>query len=257
MRKVLADVQALNFTAGLVVFDTRRQIYVDDIKIESGKEEPEPLRTSMDHFTYFIPCHQRFKDQLQIPTNLEALTENTPQSVKDIILRFILDDHMEIMDDFRNALDFIDEHLSDDKVLRECLQTWRVLLGQWKRNLSNDISSMAYAAETLLHEHGVGDRNRLAIDDEPKPLRRTNSVLHPPTQRDVDKVAEGVENLARRAESTFHLMTSTMAIVESREAIAQAATISKLTTLAFVFIPLTYTASVFGMNIVVSTGNPS
>ena len=162
---------------------------------------------------------------------------------------------MEIMSDFRDALDFIDEHLSDDSVLRKCLQTWRVLLGQWKRNLSNDISSMAYAAQHLLHGHGVGDRERIAIDDEPKPLRRTNSVLHPPSQGDFDNVAEGVENLARRAESTFHLMTSTMAIVESREAIAQAATISKLTTLAFVFIPLTYTASVFGMNIVVSTGN--
>ena len=253
--KVLADIQALNVTVGLVVFDTRRQIYVDDIKIESGKKEPEPSRTSMEHFTYFIPCYQRFKEQLQIATNLTALKENPTQSVKDIILRFILDDHMEIMSDFRNALDFIDEHLSDDQVLRECLQTWRVLLGQWKRNLSNDISSMAYAAQTLLNEHGGGDRNRFA-KDEPKPLRRTNSVLHPPTERDVDNVAKGVENLATRAESTFHIMTSTMGIVESREAIAQAATISKLTTLAFVFIPLTYTASVFGMNIVVSTGNP-
>ena len=163
---------------------------------------------------------------------------------------------MEIMSDFRNALDFIEEHLSDDHVLRECLQTWRVLLGQWKRNLSNDISSMAYAAQTLLYEPGVGGRDRTAIGDEPKPLRRTNSVLHPPSQGDFDNVTKGVENLAKRAESTFQLMTSTMAIVESREAIAQAAIISNLTNLAFVFIPLTLTASIFGMNIVVSTKIP-
>ena len=45
---------------------------------------------------------------------------------------------------------------------------------------------------------------------------------------------------------------STMAIVESQKAIAQAETITKLTNLAFFFILLTLTASIVGMKMTVS-----
>jgi len=43
-----------------------------------------------------------------------------------------------------------------------------------------------------------------------------------------------------------------MSIVESKRAILQTETVSKLTQLAFFFIPLTLVATVFGMNINVS-----
>ena len=236
------------------MFDACRRVYIDEIKIKGG--EVTTSRVSRECFSYFRSCLQRFKDQLQDSTKLRELKEDTTQCLKQIILRFILDDHMEIMSDFREALDFIDQHLSNDRVLRECLQTWRVLLGQWKRNLSNDLMSLAYAAQSLLPKLGIGEDDRIVGDDALKPFRRTDSIP-PPSQVDFDNVTKGVESLSKRAESTFQAMTSTMAIVESREAIAQAATISKLTNLAFVFIPLTFTASLFGMNIVVSTGTNS
>jgi hypothetical protein len=40
-----------------------------------------------------------------------------------------------------------------------------------------------------------------------------------------------------------------MSIIESKNAIAQAESISKLTELAFIFIPLSFTSSLFGMQI--------
>lgn len=63
------------------------------------------------------------------------------------------------------------------------------------------------------------------------------------------KLAQEVESLAKRTESTFQALMGTMAIIESQKAIAQVETISKLMNLAFFFIPLTLTASVSGKNI--------
>ncbi len=42
-----------------------------------------------------------------------------------------------------------------------------------------------------------------------------------------------------------------MSIIESQKAISEAETVSKLTALAFFFVPLSFIASVFGMNLVV------
>ena len=169
-----------------------------------------------------------------------------------MILRFLLDDHMEIMSDFREALDFTDEHMSDDEALGTCLQDWRHLLGQWKRNLSNDLRSIAYVTQSLFHKTGKDIIDQDLINLTTSRLGRINSAFTPPEQGDFDELTQEVKGLMERANSTFQAIMATMAIVESQKAIAQAETISKLTNLAFFFIPLTLCASIFGMNIKVS-----
>ena len=173
--------------------------------------------------------------------NFKALITSPVQSTSDIILRFILDDHMDIMSDFREALDFIDENMSDDGVLRSCLQDWRSLLGQWKKSLSNDVSSIAHATGGLLIKPGLGTENMDAPGQATK-LVRTQSIVRTPRQAEFDKLAQEVKGLAERTTATFQALMATMGIVESQKAIAQAETISKLS-LAFFFIPLTLCAS--------------
>jgi uncharacterized membrane protein YfcA len=51
------------------------------------------------------------------------------------------------------------------------------------------------------------------------------------------------------AEKTFSALMANMQIIESRRAIEEAESVTKLTELAFFFIPLTFTASVFGMQV--------
>ena len=63
---------------------------------------------------------------------------------------------------------------------------------------------------------------------------------------------EETKGLLSRAESTFQALMASMTMVESQKAITQAETISKLTQLAFFFIPLTLCSTIFGMNIKVS-----
>lgn len=62
-----------------------------------------------------------------------------------------------------------------------------------------------------------------------------------------------VKRTSRRIETTFQALMSSINIVESERAIREAESISKLTQLAFFFIPLSLVAGVFGMNINVSS----
>ena len=175
-------------------------------------------------------------------------------------------------------MDYIDEHMWDDNVLRSSLQQWRYLLGQWKKNLSNDVRSIADVAHIPLGESkayskgtihegtnlplaGTANNNTWAIlrghvsqrasDHDLASAPSSNDVVKTPFHAGFEIIVEEVKVLNRRAESTFQAIMATMAIVESQKAIAQAETISKLTNLAFFFIPLTLTASIFGMNITV------
>lgn len=68
----------------------------------------------------------------------------------------------------------------------------------------------------------------------------------------INEQLEEIGNMQVRVEAIFQGLMSTMSMVESQKAIAQAEVISKLTSLAFFFIPLTFVTGIFGMNIVVS-----
>lgn len=240
-------------TSGVLLFDAPRKVRITAETYRRTKEDsPVKEVKFQDCFSFFTPSRQRFRQQLEIPANFAALTQNPKSSIGDIILRFVLDDHMNVMSDFREALDFIDEHMSNDHVLRSSLQDWRNLFGQWKRILSNDVSSLAHVTQALLNLSSLNTEDKNAVDPTIKPIGRTNSILRPPLQTDFDKLTQEVQSLTKRAGSTFKSMVSTMAIVESQKAITQAEEITKLTNLAFFFIPLTFCSSIFGMNIVVS-----
>jgi Mg2+ and Co2+ transporter CorA len=52
-------------------------------------------------------------------------------------------------------------------------------------------------------------------------------------------------------------LLSTMSILESQKSIEQSEQVNKLTRLAFVYIPLSFISSVFGMNVKEIQANPS
>jgi Mg2+ and Co2+ transporter CorA len=160
---------------------------------------------------------------------------NTKRVVWETLLRFILDDTKKIHLQLQDALDTINIGMSSDKHVDDFLGNWRDFFGRWRKGLSRQERSIAYILNAVRHQQTP-----------------ESASLAPPQLDLFQTLGQDTESLRGRIESTFHALMSTMAILESRRAIAQAATISKLTNLAFFFIPLTLCASVFGMNIVVS-----
>jgi hypothetical protein len=127
---------------------------------------------------------------------------------------------MEVLSQLRDSLDYINQHLSEDDILERGLSDWRAFLGPWRKRSYNDLLSFAY----IKGVGGVG----------------------------LDWLIEAEKELAERGEKTFHAIMSTMAILESKKAIQQAGAISKITNLAFFFIPFTFSATLMSMELVVS-----
>ena len=66
--------------------------------------------------------------------------------------------------------------------------------------------------------------------------------------RDFHALTEQAQRLSKQCERGMDVVMSNTVIRESREAMAQAEGVAKLTRLAFIFIPLSLVTSVFGMN---------
>ena len=68
-------------------------------------------------------------------------------------------------------------------------------------------------------------------------------------ERDVDYLVARCERLARSCEVSTTFLVSSMQLIESQKGITQAGQVQRLTQLAFLFIPISLLASVFGMNV--------
>ena len=198
-----------------------------------------------------MPTISRFKEKLKSVTPAAKKFE---QNIQDIVAQLCIEDHGEIMEDFGGALDYVDEHMSDDKVLKSHIKHWRSLHGQWNKSLSIDLHSLACIKDALFPEK-VSQGSGAKTGDPITRMVRVNSELQEPLLDRLEDLEAQLKGLSERSAATFNAIMATMSIVESQEAIFQAETVSKLTNLAFFFIPLTLCASIFGMNI--SVRDPS
>lgn len=74
-------------------------------------------------------------------------------------------------------------------------------------------------------------------------VRARNTV-----KQDYDHIYEHARDLDRRCQEAITVLMSSVTIHDAKEAMAQARRVAKLTFLAFVFVPLSFTTSFFGMN---------
>ncbi len=70
-----------------------------------------------------------------------------------------------------------------------------------------------------------------------------------PQANDIDTLLRKATRLEKRIHEQVQIRASAVSIEESRRAIMQSQSVGRLTQLAFVFLPLTFTTGVFGMNI--------
>ncbi|KAF3206368.1 hypothetical protein TWF192_003662 [Orbilia oligospora] len=85
--------------------------------------------------------------------------------------------------------------------------------------------------------------------DRTKPHMEIADVAISIAMGDVQRVQEEVIELREILKETSALVSAQESIYEARRSVAQAESVNQLTRLAFIFIPLTFATSVFGMNI--------
>ncbi|KAH0533952.1 hypothetical protein FGG08_007434 [Glutinoglossum americanum] len=227
-----------HFSLGVLVFDARRQHIITRKRYVRGKLSDKNVQPTVEDCFVESPTRERFINELNRIGPVKV-GKDPERVIMAILSKFIREDYLAILTNFRDALDYVDLAMSNDDILQDAMPNWRALFGRWRKEFPQITRSIS----DILDHHTT---------PEEVPVPRVSEHAEDPgailwLREEFSSIAQDMEVVRVRAKLTFQALMSTMAIVESEKAIAQANTISKLTNLAFFFIPLTLSASLFAL----------
>ena len=136
------------------------------------------------------------------------------------------------------ALQIIGRHMLDETLIQQRLVHWRLLLERFGNELQQLEESLRRFADFISgfgisdnHHHDVHNRHSFQVEK----LLKSN--------------VSQIKSLRQRTTRSYKSLMANMSIVESKRGIAEAESVTKLTELAFFFIPLTFSASIFSMQV--------
>ena len=157
----------------------------------------------------------------------------------DCLFAIIQNDIMNTLRLMNQALTQIGRDALDDTLTQQRLIVWRSLLHRFDADLRTTEESVRSFAQLI---------SSLKKANHPRDPQ-TNVTLSPLVKDLQQTCVIGIANLRQRTQSTHKSLMASMSIVESKRGIAEAESVTKLTELAFFFIPLTFSASIFSMQV--------
>jgi CorA-like Mg2+ transporter protein len=238
-----AKFHLLTSSVVLVVVDPKRKYYITKKKYKLwGTELPESSTIEscfLDEVDGYAKV--RFIEELRRHEE-RTLMDDFIHEIQNIITHIMVTNTTQILISIHDSLDKIDLSLSNDDVLRNSLPIWRERFGLWRQDLLRSLVSVKEILKTF-NKHKSYPNYAL----QPSSTSMLNSK-----ELELGGLQADLDDALTRLTSTFNSVMSTISIVESQKAILEAEAVSKLTALAFFFIPLGFVASLFGMNLVVS-----
>ncbi|OSS48375.1 hypothetical protein B5807_07812 [Epicoccum nigrum] len=147
------------------------------------------------------------------------------------LFRAIHDDTHSLVDIVRISLQRIREGTLDEDLMQKRVTFWRGLLHRLSYNLS-ELDQNLRAFLQFVHEPDTKARD-----------------LQYPSEKLANETRQTLKDCITLIDRSSHSLLAEMQIVDSRRSIAEAESVSKLTELAFVFIPLSFVASLFSMQV--------
>ena len=131
----------------------------------------------------------------------------------------------------------------------------RLLFRHWPLNTNKNITVVAEThAQTIRRVESLRHLTQtLATHCSLVASRHSEVLLH--VQKYSNCVLDDGQGLCELVQGRIQIETGLASIRESQRSIEEAVSVKHLTQLAFIFIPLTYSTSLFGMNIEEMTGN--
>lgn len=145
------------------------------------------------------------------------------------LLVIILQDTLQISQSMDIMLNEIDDSMLDDELLQSRIDIMRRVLNNFEietRHLETSISNFA--------QYTVG----------PEVVKSTGTC-----GRLLGQCKLQIRKVQERRRTTYGSLMTAMSLVESKRGISEAESVTKLTELAFFFIPLTFAASLFSMQV--------
>ena len=163
-----------------------------------------------------------------------------------VLLHFALTDWHGVFQSLNEVLDKIDSEISINLVLQEGINGWRHILGAWRKQLINDKGRINSTLQ-IIEAFDVNDCICDAATGSERKYGQMKDIVA--LQKSYGELLTRLTSLIERIERTFAAIMSSMSILESQRAISQAESVNRLTELAFIFIPLSFGNSIFGMQI--------
>ncbi len=221
----------VNSDSGVVMFDSPREHLITKVcyNLLTGGE-PERRRTPDTAFHADHSYLEKFVGKLKA-SKVASDHGNIVKAVTDAMVSIVVEDHIKLLASISKSLDDIE--LSMEKDLN-VPQSWRDFPPRWRNHLFHQSETIAYFV-SLPSPTGVASSSQ----------EHANRL-----ERALKKAEKQVKATIERLEGTYQVLMSAMSILESERAIDQAEVVTRLTNLAFFFIPLTFVSGLFGMNIV-------
>lgn len=208
----------------------------DKLPVPVHPRSPPPV-SSVDELLRnrnFIRSKTYFETHTSMLQDVEAwMTEYAHQSPPEhanhlfvAILEIVSRDTRTTLSLLTAALSEISLGSMDDSQEQERLASWQMLI-------------RSYQADLPLMKDSLHEFVRWCFSDD----------IPPDVRRKVDELANRTDDLITRVEKAHQALRAELSILESKRGIAEAEGVAKLTELAFIFIPLTFSASLFSMQV--------
>ena len=184
------------------------------------------------------------------------------QAILSLLLRVVASDSLELQSRLRDELHKIHGGMNESDTIQARLQDWQKLLVQY-RELEQSLSmwfdrflTTNERIRPLDPNEGSTSLRYTAGGSQRSRLTRVGSIRTELSSIYYDLAIEGLrkdtETMMADIYQTSAALASTMSIIESKRAIAEASAVTKLTELAFFFIPLSFSVGLFSMQVQVS-----
>ncbi|PKX95433.1 uncharacterized protein P174DRAFT_449850 [Aspergillus novofumigatus IBT 16806] len=159
-----------------------------------------------------------------------------PVHVLHILFQIIRQDTTTLLGVLNQILNDMEVDILDDTKMEDRLALWRELISKAERELlelkTSTKSFVAFFGFTF-----------------PADTSAATSENKPGIIRNVADLFQEIDQMLTRLRHASTSLTSTMGLLDSRRSIDEAHAVTRLTELAFLFIPLSFSSSIFGMQV--------
>ena len=192
--------------------------------IKDAKEALRPTRSSAESFS-----------NLLLSRNSHTQERNSADIFPlQCLYRIFERDMTEMLPLMHETLSDLAHDILDDTRIQDRLTYWRSLLQKLDIELF-DLESTVHKLSTFMSK-SKGSTDGASLGESA-------------TGTNFGGLLQQISILHRRVEKSSKSLTANMSILESKRGIAEAESVTKLTELAFFFIPLTFSASIFSMQV--------
>ena len=202
-------------------------------KVQQLTSDPTALDELSEYITEASDASSEVVSWIDHLADARILGDNT--SAIDLLLlavfQIVRQDTATLLGHIGRVLDQISSGSMDERMMQEQLGHWRSVLGRLQSELP--------ALEKSMGEFFAFPYNN-SNTEERQPPQLTQALQK--LQRDISLMTE-------RCQKSQEYLRAEMSLLESKRGIEEAESVSRLTELAFIFIPMTFAAGLFSMQV--------